>query len=347
MEEALLGLPPFVNGTFSSECDYKIAELLYSIAAPIVIFITLCFNVLYIILVNYDKDDRSASTVQATGISISNTLHGVSQLPILFYFFLRDNMADPVSPNWCNAYRILGFILPNIFHTATLWQLAVYGIQRFLCFRWPFSALVWYKVDRFLKFTVIIYVCASIIHSYKFFDFVHESGEPCTFSYRNGINTTYYAPFYYWLCAIAVQIVPCVTMSICVVLLIYAIHFNYLRRKRVFVNSLTALPRNRKSTMQECQSLGILIITLAVEWPLTLLIILHITYSDTTSEECAYTPLVIAHFTLLLSYLLFLPVYLILNFELRRTFILLKSDVTIFFMRHLQIDVNSDDVDQQ
>ncbi|CAC5419335.1 unnamed protein product [Mytilus coruscus] len=347
MEEALLGLPPFVNGTFSSECDYKIAKVLYSITGPLVIFITLCFNGLYILLVNYVKDDRTASTVQTTGISISNTLHGVSQLPIFFYFFLRDNMTDPVSANWCNAYRILGFILPNIFHTATLWQLVVFGIQRFLSFRWPFSAFVWLKVDRFLTFTLIIYVCASIIHSYKFFDFVHDSGVPCTFSYRKGIDNIHYTTFYHWLCAIAVQIVPCIIMSVCVVPLIYAIRLSYLRRKRVFVNSLTAIPRNRRFTMKQCQSLGILVLTLVVEWPLTLLIILQLIYPETSSEDCKYTSLVIVHFTLLVSYLLFLPVYFILNFELRRTFALFKSDVTIFFMRHLQMDVNSDDVDQQ
>ncbi|XP_063397540.1 sex peptide receptor-related protein 2-like [Mytilus trossulus] len=345
MEEALLGLPPFVNGTFSSECDYKIAKILYSVAAPIVIIITLCFNILYITLINYDKDDRSASTVQATGISISNTLHGVSQLPIFFYFFLRDNMASPVSKQWCNAYRVVGFIFPNIFHTAALWQLVIYGIQRFICFRWPISALVWYKVDRFLKFTITVYVCASITHGYKFFDFVHDSGEPCTFSYRNGIDPTYYTPFYNWLCAIAVQIVPCVIMSVCVVLLIYGIRFSYLRRKRVYVNSPTAIPRNRKFTMQECQSLGILILTLAVEWPLTLLIILHITNLETASEDCAYTSLVIAHFMLLVSYLLFFPLFFILNFKLRRTFARLKSDLNVFFVHHSQMDETSDDVE--
>ncbi|VDI58305.1 Hypothetical predicted protein [Mytilus galloprovincialis] len=345
MEEALLGLPPFVNGTFSSQCDYKMAKILYSIAAPIVIFITLCFNVMYILVVNYVKDDRTASTVQTTGISISNTLHGVSQLPIFFYFFLRENMADPVSANWCNAYRVLGFILPNIFHTATVWQLVVFGIQRFLSFRWPFSAYVWLKVDRFLTFTIIIYVCSSITHGYKFFDFVHESGEPCSFSYRKGIATIYYIKFYHWFCAIVVQIVPCVVMSVCVVPLIYAIRLSYLRRKRVFVNSLTAIPRNRRFTMKQCQSLGILVLTLAVEWPLTVVIMLQLTSSGTTSKECEYTSLIISHFMLLVSYLLFLPVYLILNFELRRTFALLKSDVTVFVMRHLQMEVNSDDVD--
>jgi hypothetical protein len=50
----------------------------------------------------------------------------------------------------------------------------------------------------------------------------------------------YYVPFYQWLCAITVHLIPCIVMTVCIFLLIYAIRLSYLRRKRVFINSRTA-----------------------------------------------------------------------------------------------------------
>ena len=333
MEEALLGLPPFINGTFSSECDLTVSRNLYSIAAPVIIFITLCNNIVYVVLVNYIKDDRSASTVQASGIALSNTLLGISQLPVFLFFFSRSDIIKPTSSHLCNTYRILGYVLPNILHTSSVWQIVMYGIQRFLSFRWPFSALLWYKIDRFLKYTVIIYISATLIHIYKFFDFSYDTGHPCTLSYREGISQVYYVPFYQWLCAITVHLIPCIVMTVCIFLLIYAIRLNYLRRKRVFINSPTAVPRNRKFTMQECQFIGILLLVLCVEWPMTVIVLLQTINRNSSSIDCLYSPAIVSHFALLASCALYLPIYLILNFKLRNTLVQIATDMKIFF-RH-------------
>ena len=119
MEKLSLGLPTYYNDTFS--CDVDVAKSLYSIAAP-------------------------ASEFQYVCVVITNTLVGLCQLPVFIFFFNKDNVNKHVSIHWCYTYRIMGYVLPCMFHTASMWQLVIYGIQRFCCNRWPFSALHWYKL---------------------------------------------------------------------------------------------------------------------------------------------------------------------------------------------------------
>ena len=201
MEESFLGLPPFINGTLSTTCDYSLAKDLYGVAAPIIILITLINNIFYIILINYDKNDRNAATVQGTGIALSNALHGLFQLPIFIYFFGGNSTKELISSDWCNAYRVLGFVIPCMLHTASMWQLTLYGLQRFLSFRWPFKALVWYKLKGFLRYTAAIYIGAFVVHGYKLFDFTSDTRRLCNYHYREGIDVLTYSKFYIYFYA--------------------------------------------------------------------------------------------------------------------------------------------------
>lgn len=340
MEHSFLGLPPFFNET----CDYNKAVDLYGVAAPVIILITLCNNIFYIILINYDKDDRNAATVQGTGIAVSNALHGVFQLPIFIHFF-SGRVIEGISPHWCNAYRILGFVLPCMFHTASMWQLTLYGLQRFLSFRWPFKALVWYKIKGFLRYTSAIYVGAFLLHVYKLFDFTSETGvhNPCRFRYRDGIESKTYSTVYNYLYVILVQIIPCSSMTVSVVLLFYAIRLTYRRRKRVYKNSTTALSRNIRATLQEAQAIGILVLTLSIEWPATVFSMVTIV-SDVSENTCPPKQLIISHFILLVVYMLYLPVYTILNFELRNTIAEVYNDVTAFFNLRTPAQLNTNEI---
>lgn len=328
MKESVLGLPPFINGTFSTDYDLELIRYLYSVPAPVIISVTFCFTIVYIVLSNYVTDRRSATTVQKNGIVVSNTLLVLCQYPVFVYFFATDDLLEPATIGWCNTYRIMGYVLPAIFHTASLWQIIFYGVQRFQCLQHPFKALTWYaKINRFFKLTILIFVCSLLVHFYKLFDFVNQPANPCDFQYRDAFNSRKYEEFYVWFCAIVVHLVPCVLMSMLTIILVYVNMRMYFQQKKVLINNPENLQRNWKYTLQESQSIGLLILTLCVEWPLTIYI-----FSDSTVQDISLiTPLnsfpICIHFAMIVSYSLYLPMFLIMNHDMRSTFCLIISDI--------------------
>lgn len=327
MKESILGLPPFINGTFSTDYDLELVRYLYSVLAPVIISVIFCFNIVYIVLCNYVRDHRSATSVQKTGIVISNTLLVLCQYPVFIYFFAKDDLLEPATIGWCNAYRIMGYVLPAIFHTASLWQIIFYGIQRFQCLQHPFKALKWYKINRFIKLTILIFVCSFFVHFYKLFDFVSQAANPCNFQYRDAFNSMKYGEFNVWFCAIVVQLIPCVLLSVITIILIYANMRMYFEQKRVLINNPENLQRNWKYTLQECQSIGLLLLTLCVEWPLTFYIFSGSNVQDSSLISPTNSFPICIHFAMIVSYSLYLPMFLIMNHDLRSTFCLLISDI--------------------
>jgi hypothetical protein len=325
MEEAVVGLPPFLNSSFSSDCDLKLARDLYRVAAPVIIVLCLCNNILYIIWCNYVEEHRSASSVQKTGIVTANTLLVLSQLPVFIFFFWNDNMRENHVPvSWCNTYRIMGYVLPRMLHTASLWQILFYGIQRLMCLQQPFKALNWYRIDRFIKFTVIIYVCSFFLHFFKLFDFYYETGDStCILRYTDKFNNKQYKQFYFWFSTIIVNIIPCVLISIVTFITIYAGLRNYVEKKQVLINIPGDLSRFRCPILEECQSTRLLILTMCVEWPRTFTVL----YDMVPTESCPFSSLIVIHFASIVSYTIYLPMFFIMNSNLRDTFCLIISDI--------------------
>lgn len=332
MEKLSLGLPTYYNDTFS--CDIDIAKSLYSIAAPVIILMTFVCNSLYIILINYEKKERNASEFQCMCVAITNTLVGLCQLPVFIYFFNKDNVNKHVSIHWCYTYRIMGYVLPCMFHTASMWQLVIYGIQRFCCNRWPFSALHWYKLGRFYKYTVIVFVSSFLVHSCKLFDFTCDSGKAYLFRYRDSINSDMYVKFYRWFCAMFIQLIPCIIMTITCGLLVYTLRVSFVRRKNLFRENSNGSARNRIITMKSCQPLGILMLLLCVEWPITISQVGGLIRQDNSMIDCSGSSAIVPHFALLVSYVMYLPVYLFLNFKLRRNFVNIKYDIKVKLIQY-------------
>ena len=154
------------------------------------------------------------------------------------------------------------------------------------------------------------------------FDFTCDSGKAYSFRYRDGINSDIYITFYQWFCGIFIQLIPCIIMTITCGLLVSTLRVSFVRRKNLFKENSNGSARNRIITMKSCQPLGILMLLLCVEWPVTIRQVAGLIRQDNSIFDCSGSSSIIPHFVQLVSFVMYLPVYLILNFKLRKNLIL-------------------------
>lgn len=325
MEEAETGLPPLFHGL--QWTDYGPASILYGIISPVIILLTLINNVIAIIVFYIDPDEIDPTSVQSTSIAISNTLIGIFQLPIFVHFFSVQTEHDSVQ--WCTAYRIIGYVFPFILHTLSKWQLIGLSLQRLLCYRFPYKAVVWYDVKLMLKVTLIISFCAIIFGFCRFFDFVindqnslrNISGtfSPCEITYRYGVNSAIYQKVYTWIISIFEHIVPCFLLLLVNILLIFSVRALYLRRAKLANNRIN-LMRARQRTKHEASTVVLLTLVLLVEIPYSVVRVSHTTqYLLYNQPYTTGNDIIVTHFLVLLSFPFYIYIFVFFNerFKLR------------------------------
>ncbi|XP_033749037.1 sex peptide receptor-like isoform X1 [Pecten maximus] len=337
MEENEMGLPPLIYDV-PSPFNTALARGLYGVAAPVIVLLTILNNIMVVITMHSDLPKRgSASRIQHAAIACSNSLVGIVQLPVHFYFFAAPSFPAYISKPWCGAFRILGFVLPHIFHTISLWQFIGLSVQRYLVFRFPFSCVTWYNIDNMTKLVKILTFAGFIVNIPKLFDFeiidfdenmilnnasyVIGKTLSCRAEYRfiNGRNG--YALFSSWFVTITVHIVPCTTLTTVYILLISAIYKNNTRRQNLSRNSRTGRRQARNQTIKECSVLVMMTTCLVVEIPSAIVRVKQLIFTKRDVTSGGGEEIILTHFFLLFSYYFYVYIYLIMNRDFRTTFL--------------------------
>ncbi|OWF44344.1 sex peptide receptor-like [Mizuhopecten yessoensis] len=336
MEENEMGLPPLIYDVPPS-FNTALARNLYGVVAPIIVILTILNNIMVIITVYSDLPKKgSASRIQHAAIACCNSLFGVVQLPVYFYFFAGQTFPANVPKAWCGAFRILGFVLPHIIHTISLWQFVGLSIQRFLVFRFPFSCVSWYNIRNMTKLVKIITCACVLVNIYKLFDFelidldkslvlngtTYSIGEtlPCRAEYRFTDGRDGYILFWSWFIALSVHILPGVILTMMYMLLVYAICRNNRRRQNLSRNSRNGRRLARNQTLKECSVLVMMTMCLVVEIPSAVILVKRFIFTkdDVTSGD---DEIIFTHFFLLLSYYFYVYIYIVMNNDFRRSFL--------------------------
>lgn len=345
-----MGLPPLVydvTPTFNT----SLTRNLYGITAPIIITLTILNNIMVVVTMYSDtRKKRSASCIQHSAIACCNSLFGIVQLPVYFYFFAAPDFPADITYAWCGAYRILGYVIPHIIHTISLWQSMGLAIQRFLVFRYPFWCVSWYNMANMTKLTNVITIVCVMVNINRFFDFEivdfneglplntsntntitqYTEGKgslPCRAEYRFSAGRDGYAMFSNWFVVSTVHIVPCTILSIVYILLVSAVVKNNRRRQNLLKNSRHGRRMARNHTLKEASVLVLLTLSLVVEIPSSVIkvnaaIVSRHGNADSGSElyDNVGDEFIFAHFFLLLSYYFYVYIYIVMNNEFRRNF---------------------------
>ncbi|XP_069135141.1 sex peptide receptor-like [Argopecten irradians] len=342
MEDNEMGLPALIYDVPTS-FNTPLARSLYGIATPVIVILTILNNIMVVITMYTDPPKKgSASRVQHSAIACCNSLVGILQLPVLFYYFSGPSFPTNISKPWCGTLRILGFVLPHTIHTISMWQFVGLSMQRYLVFRFPFSCVTWYNIENMTKLVKIITCAGVVVNIPKFFDFKiidfeenmasndiafdMNSTLSCRAEYRFVDGRQVYSLFTNWFMAVTVHIIPCVTLTVLYILLISAIYRNNTRRQNLSRNSRLGRRQAINQTIKESSVLVIMTLCLIVEIPSAIVrvgklifIQLDVTSGDGTSGEG--NAIILTHFFTLLSYYFYVYIYLIMNYDFRTTFL--------------------------
>ena len=351
------------------------ARLMYGIISPIVVLLTLVNNIVVVIVLYFDPKQRPPSCMQHACLAVCNTLIGLLQLPVFIHVFSSLKIgqsgipnthdytnyssigADHEIDNFCDKsndtsscvwfYRVMGIILPYIFHSISIWTMVGLAIQRFLCFKFPFRAVVLYTNKTVGKLTILCIAIGVISSSIRFFDSSFGSiNTRATFRDSDVVSvfnvtpnsataTIMYEDFgmkvkspeqlmvgnrktvVSVLSTISVHTFPCLVLVAVFILLLVAVRHNHQRRVRLA--GVLSMRIAKRKTMKESSIVVLLGLFLAIEIPIATI--------KTRQLVSYYNPLsslievILPHFMLLLTFYCYVYVYVIMNYEFRRTFL--------------------------
>ncbi|XP_053403450.1 sex peptide receptor-like [Mercenaria mercenaria] len=247
------------------------------------------------------------------------------------------NFFKLVSFSWCVPLRMLYFILPTIFHTASIWLTVVLAAQRYIRICYSQLAVKWCTIANVIRATVIVYIVAFLSHLTTFIDFYvvqvtvqnysnpNETFKGCSFHEPQWAmnNKVMYKNTYFWFRITCIHLVPCIALIILNGLLISAMQ----KAKRIRIKLLKAERESRKLMERNSSTLMLVAVVgifLLVEFPLGILMFLYVI--DNTIDlrlfpaHVYHITAMLSNFFILLSYPIDLVVYCLMSGQFRETF---------------------------
>lgn len=326
----------YVNIT--TEIEIKYAVPLYGYCVPFLFIITIIANTL-VVVVLAKRHMRTPTNVVLMAMAISDMLTVLFPAPWLLYLYTFGNHYKPFYPlAACYAWSMMNEIIPNLFHTASIWLTLALAVQRYIYVCHAPVARTWCTMPRVLKGIFWIYALAFLHQSTRFFDRVYvtttivwegEVREVCQQNHadwvENVITLDVYYNYYYWFRVIFIHLVPCVSLIVLNLLLFRAMRQAQQKRLQLFKDNKKS---NECRKMRESNSTTIMLIVvvtvfLLVEVPLAVLTILHI-ISSSIIEFLDYHVvnicILFSNFFIIVSYPINFAIYCGMSRQFRETF---------------------------
>ena len=172
----------------------------------ILIVLTTLANV-FVVAYFLGRRHRGKSTsLVFISIAISDTLTGIILLPNSIYVYIRKN--EDLSYAWCYAYMHTRLYFSQVFHTISIWQTVLLGVQRYMCVCHPFIAGRWCSFGKTFVAIICVYVIAFVIHINHLLD------EKTGFNDCRWVTETpcVASCIYIWICIVFMHFTPCLTL---------------------------------------------------------------------------------------------------------------------------------------
>ncbi|OWF42390.1 sex peptide receptor-like [Mizuhopecten yessoensis] len=240
------------------------------------------------------KNMITTTNIVLTWLAVTDSMKMLDYLPFVTYFYIlkEDDLAYFAS----RSYSWMCFLLYHasfsiVCHTVAIWCTIVLAIMRFLIIWFPAKGSMWCSHRRAKISIAVVYVSVIIICIPNFMmntmTTIHRNvtdaqGKMYTeIIYHSSVRTTgefsVVSDINFYIQALLVKLVPCVTLTIFTVLLIYAMHKAY--KKRIALKSQGKkedADRHHEHNRTTGMLLAVVVLFLITELPqgmLTLLII--------------------------------------------------------------------------
>lgn len=185
---------------------YDFEPVLLGCIRAILILVSVMANVFVTTYFMSKRRIRKASNLLFTSIALSDTMTGVVLLPNSFAIYAPRKTL--LSEEWCEAYMILRLLVCQVFHTVSVWQTLLLGIQRYVCVCHPF---IFARVCTFSKTflsIILMYIIAFLLHMQYLF---RPLSDPPYCRYAHEIPCNEFCT-YMWLKALFQNLMPCVML---------------------------------------------------------------------------------------------------------------------------------------
>ena len=315
----------------------KHAQILNGYLMPFILVITIIANTL-ILLVLSKRHMRTPTNILLMSMALSDMFTLLIPSPWLFYAYTFDHHAQPLYPlAACYAFRIMYEIIPNLFHTASIWLTLALALQRYIYICHPILARTWCTSQGINKVVFWIFLLAGLHQAAQPFASIYVSRDiawggrmvtVCEEIYSSWLCTitpNVYFSLYYWFRVIFVHVIPCTFLVFLNVLLCIALKRADLKKRKLLKDKKdrNEFKKLRDSNMTTLMLIVVVTVFLCVEIPLGVVTILHIINNsmfEVLNYDIAQALILFTNFFIIVSYPVNFAIYCGMSREFRKTF---------------------------
>ena len=331
----------YTQMNISREFPIDYAYTLNGLFMPILIVITMIANTL-VVLVLAKRKMRSPTNTVLLCMALSDLFTVIPPAPWLLYMYTFGNHSKPFqSVPACYAYVYMSEVLPNFFHTSSIWLTMALAIQRYVYVCRVVLARVFCTIPHVLKAIAMIYGLAAVHQSTRFFDITITESPICwegqiylsckkdmAYWVTDIVTPDIYFNIYYWFRVICIHLGPCITLLTLNILLFQTLKEARATRAKLFSENSNAKHGMECKRMRDSQCTTLMLIVvvtvfLLVEIPLAVLTVLHIVSSSVVeflNYEVVSVLILFSNFSISASYPINFAIYCGMSRQFRETF---------------------------
>lgn len=326
----------YLNITTEFPIEYAIP--LYGYIMPFLCIVTLVANTLVVVVLS-KRHMRTPTNSVLLAMALADMFTVLFSAPWHFYMYTFGNHYKPFYPlSACYAWSMMNEVIPNLFHTASIWLTLALAVQRYIYVCHAPVARTWCTMPRVLKGIAWIFVFAALHQSTRFVDRIYA---PCNILWEGHhylvckpdlaywvefvLTPDVYFNIYYWFRVFFVHTIPCVALILLNVLLFKALREAQRKRDLLFKDNKKS-NECKKMRDSNCTTMMLIVVVsvfLIVEVPLAVVTVLHI-ISSTVSEFLDYkfanVFILFSNFIIIITYPINFAIYCGMSRQFRETF---------------------------
>ncbi|RXG56267.1 Sex peptide receptor [Armadillidium vulgare] len=323
----------------SQQYPSELAVPLYGYAMPILLVVTTFANTI-IVAILQQRHMRSPTNVMLIAISLSDLFTLVFPAPLFFYMYTLGYYIYPLYPvQICYAWFFMSDVMPNLFHTASIWLTLGLAVQRYIYVCHAPVARIWCNIPRVIKSIFWVFFAAFLHQLTRFFEYyfiptcvyLNDQYYPaCRIYLADWVNQNQdiYYGIYFWFRVIFVHLGPCTALVVLNMFLFRALRKAQKKREQL----LKEKKKNESKRLRDsnCTTMMLIVIVtvfLVTEIPLAVITLLHLLtglgiVNVFTEDDYDFvrTFFIVSNFFIILSYPINFAIYCGMSRQFRETF---------------------------
>ncbi|XP_060520823.1 sex peptide receptor, partial [Cylas formicarius] len=327
----------YVNIT--NEMPIAYAVPLYGYVMPFLLVITIIANTLIVVVLS-KRHMRTPTNIVLMAMALCDMFTLLVPSPWLIYMYTLGNHYKPLSPiGACFAWTVMHEIVPNMFHTASIWLTLALAVQRYIYVCHAPQARKLCTMPNVYKCVGYTLLASAIHQSTRLFDTEYNltevtwKNQTVSVCVKNDakwvtdyVTIDVYYITYFMFRTIFVHVLPCVALVTLNLFLFSALKKAQKRRDILLSSKKNQRNECKKLRDSNCTTLMLIVVVsvfLIVEIPLAVVTMLHIissTFFEFLDYTVANTLIIFTNFFIILSYPINFAIYCGMSRQFRETF---------------------------